>query len=376
MTSHPLDSLTALGIAATKAGDRAEARRLFEIALTQDEKNVTAWWWLAQILDEPSARHKCLDRARGIASQSDQGLAIYRSLLQESGTSLLPLYRLVEGSKSVGNRCPIDTEALKVGDTIVICPKCGCAHHLDCWEYSAYHCGNYACDGSGLVERNGRVAIEAAATSKGSLVLDDKDIPVETPWRSREEQEAGFVDKLRQRAAEMMAISVIRQAVMEERARQIRQAREARARQEAQERLVELTKRTALAFLAGLIPGIILAIATFRYSQSWAIAIFTVYLTANSIATATGHALQASDRTTSIIYWFLPQAAAALILFATFEQWRNGLMAVILAYVGGIWLANRILQARPVYERRAFIAYSVLAITGLFILRSVLTASR
>lgn len=375
MTSLHLDSLTAQGVAAAKVGRRTEAQRFLEAALARDEKNVMAWWWLAQVRDEPQVRRKCLEKARSIAAASDQGRTIYQSLLRESGASTLPLYKLAKDSKSLGDMCPICTLTLEVSDIVVICPDCSRAHHLDCWEDNVHHCGNFACDGIGLVNRDSSVRIESAA-AESAVVVGEEEIPTETPWKSQEEQEAGFVNRLRQQAVRVMAANVVRQVMMEEMAREAQtralRAREARVREEAQQRQMELMMQTASAFLAGLIPGAMLAVATFRYSQSWAIALFTVYLIATSISTAAAHAIMASDRMTSVIYWLLPKAVAAAIMLVSFKRWENGLLAVILAYVGGVILADRILHARSVYERRAFIAYSVLALTGLIIMRSIL----
>jgi hypothetical protein len=374
MTAYQVDPFTARGIAAARIGDRAEARRLFEFALRQDESNVVAWWWLAQSIEDAESRHKCLEHARGIASQSDQGLATYRALLQESGAPTLPSYRLVKDSKSVGTVCPIDTVALREGDTVAICPACGLAHHLECWECNAYHCGGYACEGSGIIDRSLPARVEAAAPRQATVVVDEAEVPNETPWQSREEQEAGFMGRLRQQAAAMMAATVLRQAVMAERATQARRQAEERARQEEQERQMALVRRVVTAFLVGLIPGTLLAIVAYRYSHSWLIALFTVYLTTSSIATATGHAFQASDRLTSVLYWLLPKVAAALIMIGAFERWGNGLIAVILAWAGGVLLTERLLRVRALYERRAFIVYGLLGITGLVVLRSVLAS--
>jgi hypothetical protein len=374
MTAYQVDPFTAQGIAAARIGHRAQARELFEFALKQNENNVVAWWWLAQSMDDAPSRHKYLEHTRGIASQSDQGLATYRALLQESGAPTLPPYRLAGDSQSVGVMCPIDTVALREGDTVAICPNCGLAHHLECWECNAYHCGGYACEGSGIIDLGIPARVEAAASRQSTVVVDEAEVPDETPWESREAQEAGFMGRLQQRAFAMMAATVLHQAVMAERAEEIRRQEEERARQQEQARQLELVRRITTAFLVGLIPGVLLAVAAYRYSQSWLIALFTVYLTATSIATAAGHALQASDRLTSALYWLLPKVAAALIMLAAFEQWGNGLIAVLVAWVGGVFLTERLLRIRSLYERRAFIVYGLLGITALVVVRSVLTS--
>ena len=49
------------GIAAARAGDRERARERLLWAVDRDEKNVTAWWWLSQVVDSPEDREVCLE---------------------------------------------------------------------------------------------------------------------------------------------------------------------------------------------------------------------------------------------------------------------------------------------------------------------------
>jgi hypothetical protein len=49
-------------------------------------------------------------------------------------------------SPYVGKGCPNDpTELIKPGDAIVVCPRCGRAHHLECWLYVKSRCMERYC---------------------------------------------------------------------------------------------------------------------------------------------------------------------------------------------------------------------------------------
>ncbi len=64
------------------------------------------------------------------------------------------LVDVVDGSPYLGLQCPNeqdDETRFRVGDQAVVCPVCGRAHHLDCWEWNDDHCfgGIAPCPGSG-----------------------------------------------------------------------------------------------------------------------------------------------------------------------------------------------------------------------------------
>ena len=61
---------------------------------------------------------------------------------------------VVDGSPYLGSQCPNeqdDETRIRVGEQVVVCPVCGRAHHLDCWEWNDDHCygGIAPCPGSG-----------------------------------------------------------------------------------------------------------------------------------------------------------------------------------------------------------------------------------
>ncbi|MCH7527611.1 MAG: hypothetical protein IID39_09250 [Planctomycetes bacterium] len=63
-------------------------------------------------------------------------------------------------SPYLGQPCPNeqdDDTRFRVGDQLIICPVCGRAHHLDCWEWNDDHCygGIAPCAGAGPRLRGG-----------------------------------------------------------------------------------------------------------------------------------------------------------------------------------------------------------------------------
>jgi hypothetical protein len=369
MFPYPTDPITAQGIVAARSGRPVEARRYFEAALSQRDDNVVAWWWLAKVASDQHARNQYLEQCRGRAVASQAHLDIYRRLLQEDGTPTLQIYQLNPKSRSVDRPCPFDGDALKPGDLIILCPNCGLAHHVDCWEGNAYHCLGFACDGTGLVNRNMPAVPEpAAARSTEILEIDESDAAVVTPYADRETKEKGFMNKLRARAQAAMAADFLRQAAMAHRARQVRQQQEQARAQRERERAMEAVGRVALAFLAGLIPGVILAIAANPYFQSWLIFAYIVFLSATTLSTVAGHAMMETDRLTSVLYWLFPKVAAALILYFSFQYWERSWQVVLSAYFGGAIL-EQILRMRAFYERRTFLTYSTIALLALFAFR-------
>lgn len=354
--------MTQRGIDAARAGHKAQARQLLIAATKSDEDDIVAWWWLAQVIDEPKGRHKCLEKARAVAAQSEQGRRLYAELLRESGAPALPRYKLGVKSKSLGDQCPTCSVKMVTREEVVICPACNRANHRECWEDNIFHCGHYACAGSALVNSEGAVKIEAAGKAQ-TIQVDDSEIPSETPWASRETKEAGFVNRLRQQAIEAMAARMEQEMLFAG-------LQEFVVRQRVEALRLALARRTKRALLAGLLVGIILAVPTFRYSQSWIMAMFTLYLTAWGMWAAAGYSFLAQNRFISVLYWLLPQLLAALLMWITFGRWGIGIAASALGFICAVILL-RILKLRPIYERRTFVTCSVwlLLVIGIFYYR-------
>jgi tetratricopeptide (TPR) repeat protein len=58
-----IDIWLRVGIEATKAGQKDEARRLLEQVVEADQTNETAWLWLSAVVDTREERIKCLETA-------------------------------------------------------------------------------------------------------------------------------------------------------------------------------------------------------------------------------------------------------------------------------------------------------------------------
>jgi WD40 repeat protein len=54
------------GIAAAKAGNKAQARQILEQVLEKDENNETAWMWMAMVVDTPRDKRVCLEQVLDI----------------------------------------------------------------------------------------------------------------------------------------------------------------------------------------------------------------------------------------------------------------------------------------------------------------------
>ena len=82
---------------------------------------------------------------------------------------------VVDGSPCLGLQCPNeqdDETRFRVGDQALVCPVCGRAHHLDCWEWNDDHCygGIAPCPGAGPRLGGGLSRVGSpGSTSRGRL---------------------------------------------------------------------------------------------------------------------------------------------------------------------------------------------------------------
>ena len=70
----------------------------------------------------------------------------------------LPFTKLKKGSPFIGRQClneKDDQTVFKIGDTVVVCPVRGQAHHADCWVWNGGRCygGDTPCPGGRPVPR-------------------------------------------------------------------------------------------------------------------------------------------------------------------------------------------------------------------------------
>jgi len=73
------------GIAALKAGRRAEARQLLIQAVSANPKDAAAWLWLSRCVDDADRRQECLERALHLAPADESAR---RALWKEKGAQL------------------------------------------------------------------------------------------------------------------------------------------------------------------------------------------------------------------------------------------------------------------------------------------------
>jgi hypothetical protein len=87
-----------------------------------------------------------------------QRASLTRAQERAVATSVITVYKK---SPYVGKECPNDVSApIKPGDVIVVCPRCGRAHHLGCWLYAKSRCMVRYCLGElpipeAILERHG-----------------------------------------------------------------------------------------------------------------------------------------------------------------------------------------------------------------------------
>ena len=102
------------GVAAARAGDRAQARALLRAAVANDPGHELAWLWLASVAEMPTEAIQCLERVLTLNPNNERaraGLERYRLAMPELVAAAPPV------APSALTR-PTD-------ETAVVCPFCG-----------------------------------------------------------------------------------------------------------------------------------------------------------------------------------------------------------------------------------------------------------
>lgn len=360
MPAPAMNDLTRLGVAAARGGNRVRARSLLKEAVNCNERDLVAWWWLAEVMDDAAVRHKCLEKARSIAAENEEGTQTYKQLLQQSSAPKLSRYKVVDRSKSKGDQCPICSVNIVVGDEIVVCLKCNRGNHTECWEDNVFHCGNYACDGSALVDHLGRVGTESKAKNE-PIKVEEAEIPKEAPQPTREIQEEGFIRRLQQHVME----TALRQALQQAAAENLQEQQQKERIEQLQNQLMQ---RTVTALVAGLVLGVCVAVPAFRSSGSWLLALVTIYLAASGMRAAAVYSFMDSKQVISVLYWALPQVIGAVVMWTTFYFWRIAGLSAVLSVVATL-IIGRLLKTQAFLQRRNFIAYSSWLLLSLMLIR-------
>ncbi|MDW8213647.1 MAG: tetratricopeptide repeat protein [Roseiflexaceae bacterium] len=92
------------GIAAARAGQRAQARQLLARAIQADQYNEDAWVWLAGVVDDPAHARQCLQQALRINPlnpQARQGIAWLDQKVRQTSNTASPAGAPAGGQRSL-----------------------------------------------------------------------------------------------------------------------------------------------------------------------------------------------------------------------------------------------------------------------------------
>lgn len=90
------------GIAAARAGQRAQARQLLVRAIQADQYNEEAWVWLAGVVDDPAHARQCLQQALRINPlnpQARQGIAWLDQQARQASTASVSVSAPMDGQQ-------------------------------------------------------------------------------------------------------------------------------------------------------------------------------------------------------------------------------------------------------------------------------------
>jgi len=78
-----MDALLRAGIEAAESGDRERARDLLARVVAKDRRNVEAWLWLSEVVDDPDGKAHCLERILVVDPGNEQALQRLAQLREE-----------------------------------------------------------------------------------------------------------------------------------------------------------------------------------------------------------------------------------------------------------------------------------------------------
>ena len=92
MSNEEIQNLLRTGIQTAQSGNKAIARRILEQVVAQDPQNELGWIWLASVVDAPSERRECLQKALAINPNNERAKQALDKLnqLREAGRPPTP----------------------------------------------------------------------------------------------------------------------------------------------------------------------------------------------------------------------------------------------------------------------------------------------
>ena len=125
MTTDEINLWLTDGIAAAKAGKRAEARELLLRVVNADENNVRAWLWLSGVVTTLEDREVCLQNVLAldpVNEAAQRGLAKVRAEI-EATPEIEPESALphVEVETRAGNESRFRFQRHRIGRSAVVC---------------------------------------------------------------------------------------------------------------------------------------------------------------------------------------------------------------------------------------------------------------
>lgn len=177
---------------AIQVGELDKARSILAALLSQDQKNVEAWFLLSAAVEQPPAIAGCLRQVLRLAPDHAGALMVRSRLEQEWHLPPLPVMQVAATSAALKHPCPFCTSPIQVMEEVVACPQCQTYHHYSCWQENGHCCGALLCQGFSLSELASQpLPIQPAPTDRPLVVIRKEDIG-RARKVSRKEQEQSF----------------------------------------------------------------------------------------------------------------------------------------------------------------------------------------
>lgn len=115
MSENKLEKLLQAGIKAARAGNRADARRLLEAVIAQDDDNELAWIWMASVVGTQRERRICLEKVLQINPSNARAREALSKMAAVDAASGAPSRPAPVVSRSTASRGFIDNPLVRAG---------------------------------------------------------------------------------------------------------------------------------------------------------------------------------------------------------------------------------------------------------------------